>query len=493
MTPYLFVALLLVSTGALAQTQQSTRFGAVPREVFRPVPGGYEMRQGGTAWQPNLSSTPQPLNMAQGIKGRGAFSGGKHFRIDGTGGMKSYDMGGIFDMPVPSTKKTVPVQVVTKGVPFPNVAKAIFRSLPLIATTIAVVDIMNDLAEEWDRQDPAGAESDGNARYDEQKKSVVRDSSQTTYELGGREWASPVQACATIYAKSCAIADGTANSPPAIDATAIKLGDNYHCYCSNTGGLMTQLVTRVIPKTVVMPESVIDPFSANAPPATVQKIDELLEDMHNKPGFAIDIPNDLPKESSGPATTAPKTETVNKPDGSKVETTTTTDITYQGDQVKIDQRKKTIFIDPSGLETPGDDITVTGETPDPVTSDPTSPGTDDAPLPPGTSNPNQDPNKEPTELDIDICKNNPDILACKKLDSPEEGEIPKDDRDITLQDGPTFGGGACIPNVTVQVFGTSITALNFTEPCRWLSDYLKPLLLLMASISAVFIVLPRES
>jgi hypothetical protein len=484
MTPYLFVALLLVSTGALAQTQQSTRFGAVPREVFRPVPGGYEMRQGGTAWQPNLTSTPQPLNLAQGIKGRGAFSGGKHFRIDGTGGMKSYDMGGIFDMPVPSTKQTVPVQVVTKGVPFPNVAKAVFRSLPLIATTIAVVDIMNDLAAEWDNQDPAGRDSDGPALYDSEKKSVVRQKSDTIYELGGRDWASPGQACSTYYANSCGESK---------NAAAVKLGGQDWCYCSNSDTWLGQVTNRQTPKIVPMPESVIEPFATNAPESTKQKIDELLEDMHNKPGFAIDIPNDLPKESSGPATTAPKTETVNKPDGSKVETTTTTDITYQGDQVKIDQRKKTIFIDSSGLETPGDDITVTGETPDPVTSDPTSPGTDDAPLPPGTSNPNQDPNKEPTELDIDICKNNPDILACKKLDPPEEGEIPKEDRDITLQDGPTFGGGACIPNVTVQVFGTSITALNFTEPCRWLADYLKPLLLLMASISAVFIVLPRES
>ncbi|MDP3424430.1 MAG: IgG-binding virulence factor TspB family protein [Burkholderiaceae bacterium] len=481
MTPFLFVALLLASTGAFAQSQGSTRFGSVPREVFRPIPGGYEMRQGG--FTPNLTNVPQPLSMAQGIKGRGAFTGGKHFRIDGTGGMKSYDMGGIFDMPVPGTKQTAPVQVITKNIPKKNVAKAVFNALPVIGTAVAVLEIAHILATEWDSRDPEGFQQDGPAVVDPVDKSITRMKTESYWDYAGQRYSSPSAACASV-------SDYQGTS---IGAIAVYVAS--HLYdCQIPSGSVGQTV-KVEPPPVKrpIPADILDEIADDMPENLEPLVDDAFEQGHNKPGFAIDIPNDLPKESSGPATTSPKTETVNKPDGSKVETTTTTDFTYQGDKVKIDQRKKTVYIDPNGLETPGDDITVTGETPDPVASDPTSPGTEDAPADPSVPDPNQDPNKEPTEIDLDICKLNPDILACKKLDSPEEGEIPKEDRDITLQTGPTFGGGACIPNVTVQVFGTTITALNFTEPCRWLSDYLKPLLLLMASISAVFIVLPRES
>lgn len=115
--------------------------------------------------------------------------------------------------------------------------------------------------------------------------------------------------------------------------------------------------------------------------------------------------------------------------------------------------------------------------PDPVPN----PGTN-----PGTSNP-------PTGTGQTDCEKFPNSLGCAPLTSPPDIEIPKQTKTITLQDGPAFGGsGSCPASVYVQAGGQSVKAINMEQACGFISNYMRPLVLALAFLSAVMIVLPRE-
>lgn len=115
--------------------------------------------------------------------------------------------------------------------------------------------------------------------------------------------------------------------------------------------------------------------------------------------------------------------------------------------------------------------------PDPVPN----PGTN-----PGTSNP-------PTGTGQTDCEKFPNSLGCAPLTSPPDIEIPRQTKTITLQEGPAFGGsGSCPASVYVQAGGQSVKALNMEEACGFISNYMRPLVLALAFLSAVMIVLPRE-
>jgi hypothetical protein len=125
-----------------------------------------------------------------------------------------------------------------------------------------------------------------------------------------------------------------------------------------------------------------------------------------------------------------------------------------------------------------------------VTDSETTTTTDETPTDPNPTTPGVDPTTgEPTP---GLCELYPDILACKKLEAPPEEPLPKETRNIELQTGPSFAGGGCIPDVNVSVFGHQVTALAMAVPCGWISDYLKPFILLLASLSAVFIIYPKS-
>ena len=115
--------------------------------------------------------------------------------------------------------------------------------------------------------------------------------------------------------------------------------------------------------------------------------------------------------------------------------------------------------------------------PDPVPN----PGTN-----PGTSNP-------PTGTGQTDCEKFPNSLGCAPLSSPPDIEIPKQTKTITLQDGPAFGGsGSCPASVYVTAGGQSVKAINMEQACGFISNYMRPLVLALAFLSAVMIVLPRE-
>lgn len=118
--------------------------------------------------------------------------------------------------------------------------------------------------------------------------------------------------------------------------------------------------------------------------------------------------------------------------------------------------------------------------------------TDPTPQPDPTPNPNPNPNPIPNFYTD--CDKYPGSLGCMPVGTPPtDGTIPTQTRTITQQQGPSFGGGGTCPaNLMVTVHGQSIKALDMAQPCSWIVNYVKPVLLLLAAISAVFIVAPRS-
>lgn len=93
----------------------------------------------------------------------------------------------------------------------------------------------------------------------------------------------------------------------------------------------------------------------------------------------------------------------------------------------------------------------------------------------------------------DLCKNNPDILACSKpeLDTPDE-EIPRRNFAVTFAAESLFGGGSCPANKTMNLRGQQITVWDFQRTCDLVTTYLKPLLLTLALFSAFLILSPGK-
>lgn len=114
------------------------------------------------------------------------------------------------------------------------------------------------------------------------------------------------------------------------------------------------------------------------------------------------------------------------------------------------------------------------------------------------TNPNTDPTAEdkPTpEEDKSLCEKHPDILACSKpeLDIPD-GEIPKSSKTITYQTEDTFGGGSCPGNIYTNINNKSVMVYEWSRTCNVVTTYLRPIILLLGAMGALFILIPgRDS
>jgi Neisseria meningitidis TspB protein len=215
----------------------------------------------------------------------------------------------------------------------------------------------------------------------------------------------------------------------------------------------------VIPPKTLTHQELVDAIARQAGwPST-----QTLQDALNHPD--IDFDAETKPSVTGPLINpgVPQTQTVSNPDGSTTTTTRTpvTNIGYSGPTVSTITTIVT---------------TITNNYPDGSTTT-TTETAETAPLPP--------PEQK------QLCELFPDILACKKLEPPTDSPIPRATRDITPQAGPTFSGGSCPPDVVVNVSGRQITVLRTSQPCGWIQTYLRPIILLLAAISAAFIVLPR--
>ncbi|SDC08971.1 TspB protein [Paracidovorax valerianellae] len=101
---------------------------------------------------------------------------------------------------------------------------------------------------------------------------------------------------------------------------------------------------------------------------------------------------------------------------------------------------------------------------------------------------------KPEEDKPDLCQKNPDILACQKpdLDTPD-GEIPKSTVDVTYQIEDTWGSGACPASLYANINGQSVMVYDWPQTCSIVATYVRPLLLLMCALGALFIVMPGKA
>ena len=122
-------------------------------------------------------------------------------------------------------------------------------------------------------------------------------------------------------------------------------------------------------------------------------------------------------------------------------------------------------------------------------------GTQD-PQPEPQPDPEPNPNDQPKpEEQKSLCEKHPDILACAKpeLDTPD-GEIPKATREITYQEQDVFGGGSCPADKYATIGGRSMMVYDWQQTCGVVSTYLRPLILLLGAMGALFILIPgRDS
>lgn len=116
-----------------------------------------------------------------------------------------------------------------------------------------------------------------------------------------------------------------------------------------------------------------------------------------------------------------------------------------------------------------------------------------APDPTPNPTPNPSPNPAPVPNFYTDCDKYPGSLGCMPVGSePPSVDVPKRSLDLTLQSGPSFSGGGCPANLTFNIHGQSLTGINMATPCAWITSYVRPVILLLAAISAVFIILPRS-
>lgn len=111
-------------------------------------------------------------------------------------------------------------------------------------------------------------------------------------------------------------------------------------------------------------------------------------------------------------------------------------------------------------------------------------------------NPAPDGEDKPAEeQDKSLCEKHPDILACSKpeLDIPD-GEIPKVTKQITYAEEGGFGGGSCPSNVYANLHGKQTMVYEWTRTCSVVSTYIRPIILLLGAMGALFILIPgRDS
>lgn len=117
------------------------------------------------------------------------------------------------------------------------------------------------------------------------------------------------------------------------------------------------------------------------------------------------------------------------------------------------------------------------------------------PNPAENPDPDTDTDKPTEEQDKSLCEKHPEILACSKpeLDVPD-GEIPRTTKQISYAEEGGFGGGACPSNVYANLHGKQTMVYEWTRTCSVVSTYIRPIILLLGAMGALFILIPgRDS
>jgi len=86
---------------------------------------------------------------------------------------------------------------------------------------------------------------------------------------------------------------------------------------------------------------------------------------------------------------------------------------------------------------------------------------------------------------FDLCKEHPDILACQKIDfDTPDGEIPKENRQITYAPENVLGGGSCPPPRDLA-YGRQF---SYATTCDALTTYVRPMVIAIAGWMAIVII-----
>lgn len=103
------------------------------------------------------------------------------------------------------------------------------------------------------------------------------------------------------------------------------------------------------------------------------------------------------------------------------------------------------------------------------------------------------PNKTPEEKEPDLCEKHPEIIACQKIDfDTPDGEIPKEDRNVSFQEQSLFGAGQCPADVYANLGtlnGLHVKLIDWRTFCGWAVP-LRALVIALAALTACFIILP---
>lgn len=91
------------------------------------------------------------------------------------------------------------------------------------------------------------------------------------------------------------------------------------------------------------------------------------------------------------------------------------------------------------------------------------------------------------------CESGAKTVGCAELDTPTGEDIPRSTRELTwVQENLGLGGGACpAPYGWTDSLGSH--SIDLAPWCSVLSNIIKPLVLLMAALAAIFIIIPRET
>lgn len=149
------------------------------------------------------------------------------------------------------------------------------------------------------------------------------------------------------------------------------------------------------------------------------------------------------------------------------------------------QQYRTPVVDIVPAPTPLEPWRVDVQPKDLTTSDP-------APLPQASTPPVTPPAGTTTQSKTetpDLCKENPDILACSKpeLDTPDEDQVPTKNKEVSITPAGGFGssGGSCPAGKTLKAGGIQ---LSYQPVCDFMSG-LRPVVIALAWLGAGLILL----
>lgn len=116
--------------------------------------------------------------------------------------------------------------------------------------------------------------------------------------------------------------------------------------------------------------------------------------------------------------------------------------------------------------------------------------------PEGSTEPSTEPSpdtpREEGKEDRDFCDKNPNALACLELDIPD-GEIPTGTFNVTYSVENSWGSGSCPADKYATLAGRSIKVYDWEQTCDYVATYVRPILLLLCALGALFIVMPGRA